>query len=159
MNKWQSDLVEFHKKFDLEINDRPDIPTKETVKLRYELIKEETNETLKALDGGDLIELADGIVDSIYVLLGTAVSFGINVNQVWTEVHKTNMAKVGGNVREDGKILKPEGWKPPRIREILISQGMEVAKCTCGSRLVIPTDAAFYPPCPLHKEQYESTNK
>jgi predicted HAD superfamily Cof-like phosphohydrolase len=32
------------------------------------------------------------------------------------------MKKVGGKMRPDGKVLKPEGWKPPQIEEILAKQ-------------------------------------
>jgi len=38
---------------------------------------------------------------------------------VFAEVHRSNMAKlVDGKVirREDGKVLKPEGWTPPDVK-------------------------------------------
>jgi hypothetical protein len=50
---------------------------------------------------------------------GTAVEFGIDIQPFFDEVHRTNMLKVGGTTREDGKTLKPPGWEPPRIREML----------------------------------------
>jgi len=34
-------------------------------------------------------------------------------------VHESNMAKLGGPLRSDGKILKPAGWQPPLIAEQL----------------------------------------
>lgn len=124
MNKWQADLVSFHEKFGLDISATPGFPPTTVEKLRINLIEEEMKETIKALEDGNLVEIADGITDAIYALLGTAVSYGIDINPVWREVHKTNMAKVGGKVREDGKILKPEGWTAPNIASILIKQGM-----------------------------------
>jgi predicted HAD superfamily Cof-like phosphohydrolase len=57
--------------------------------------------------------------DVIYVICGTAVEFGIDLAPFFAEVHRTNMAKEGGATRADGKILKPEGWQPPRIAEML----------------------------------------
>ena len=44
----------------------------------------------------------------------------IEVFSAWCEVMDTNMAKIDPNTgkvrkREDGKILKPEGWKPPNL--------------------------------------------
>jgi predicted HAD superfamily Cof-like phosphohydrolase len=34
-----------------------------------------------------------------------------------------NDAKLEGEIREDGKRLKPEGWQPPKIGEELLLQG------------------------------------
>lgn len=55
--------------------------------------------------------------------LFAAIDLGIDIKPLFEEVHRTNMLKVGGPTRADGKILKPEGWQPPRIRELLIEQG------------------------------------
>jgi predicted HAD superfamily Cof-like phosphohydrolase len=65
-----------------------------------------------------LADVADAIVDSIYVLLGMAVAFGIDIHPVWYAVHEANMATLG----EDGKQMKPEGWTPPYIEGILQAQ-------------------------------------
>ena len=75
-----------------------------------------------AMGQGDLVEIADGLADLIYVLIGTSIAYGIDLEPIWDEVHKTNMAKVGGGVRGDGKILKPEGWEPPEIERLLVAQ-------------------------------------
>jgi predicted HAD superfamily Cof-like phosphohydrolase len=73
---------------------------------------------------GDLVGIADGIADSVYVLVGTALEYGIPLDRVWGAVHSANMAKVDpvtGKVRKrfDGKVLKPDGWKRPDIAAIL----------------------------------------
>jgi len=70
----------------------------------------------------DIVELADGIADTIYVLLGAAVEAGIKMEPIFAEVQRSNMAKAGGPVREDGKRLKPEGWQPPQIGKLLMEQ-------------------------------------
>jgi len=70
----------------------------------------------------DLVEIADGIGDVIYVLLGTAVSYGIDLRPIFDAIHDSNMKKVGGCTRDDGKIMKPEGWVPPDIEGILAAQ-------------------------------------
>ena len=125
---WYTDIQEFHKvvmqdKFPT----KPYVPSRSLVELRMKLIEEETLETLDSLYLFDpprtaedcvvrgLAELADGIVDSIVVLLGTAVTFGIDIRPIWNIIHATNMAKEDGPVRPDGKKLKPEGWKPPDV--------------------------------------------
>ena len=99
--------------------------------LARNLIQEEVNEeTLPALRSyqnqpslENFTHLADGIIDSVYVLLHAANSLGIPFDLVWDEVHRSNMAKLWedgkARRREDGKILKPPGWTPPNIFEIL----------------------------------------
>lgn len=123
MNKWQYDVETFHKKFGHVINNKPTIPDNNTKALRCILIAEEVGETLSAIGQNDLVGIADGIADSIVVLLGTAVSYGIDMDGVWDEVHRANMSKIGGGKSEIGKSLKPEGWTPPRIKEELEDQG------------------------------------
>jgi len=83
-----------------------------------------------------LVRIADDIGDSIYVLCGLANCLGIPLDKVYAEIHRSNMTKAvpviegesGGTKithyevqqRADGKILKPEGYKPPDIRTILL---------------------------------------
>lgn len=86
---------------------------------------EELDETLQAMCRDDLPAIADGLADLIYVALGTAIAYGIDLRPVWSAVHAANMAKIGGPTREDGKVLKPEGWQPPDIKGILERQGTE----------------------------------
>ncbi len=122
-NYWQYDVRCFHEKFGVHIGDKPADLRASVASLRINVIKEEMEELLTAITLGDIPEVADGIADAIYVLLGTAISFGIDMDPIWREVHNTNMLKEGGPVREDGKILKPEGWKPPEIKRLLEEQG------------------------------------
>lgn len=119
MNKWQKDVLEFHEKFDSAIGDYPKIRTGH---LRKELLKEEVAEFCEAVDQDDIVEAADAIADIIYVALGAAVAFGIDMGAVWDEVHRSNMDKTGGGVNEIHKILKPAGWIPPNIAAILAAQ-------------------------------------
>lgn len=123
---WQEDIETFHVACGHHIGVKPWIPPIPVQELRYSLIYEEMRETLKAIREDDLVGIADGIVDSIVVLLGTAVSYGITLQPIWDEVHRTNMAKVGGGKNREGKSLKPEGWEPPGIRGLLIKQGAKL---------------------------------
>lgn len=111
---------DFHKKFGLPLGDK--IAFRQAT-LRSKLIKEEAEETCDAVEEGDMVEVADGLCDILYVVFGCAISFGIDLLPLFAEVHRTNMAKDGGATRPDGKILKPEGWQPPRIKELLAEQG------------------------------------
>ena len=114
-----ADVRSFHEKFGVPILREPTIPSEGRVKLRADLIHEESAECTWAIETCNLIEIADGIADTIYVCVGAALEFGIPIVDVWEEVQRTNMLKVGGARRVDGKILKPEGWEPPRIGAIL----------------------------------------
>ena len=123
---WYEDIMEFHLKAkQVPVPFVPHIPDFTTRALRLDLIEEEVSELTEALKDGNLIKIADGIVDSIVVEIGTAISYGIDIRPIWNEIHKTNMAKFHRNgliFSESGKVLKPEGWKSPRIEEILIKQ-------------------------------------
>jgi predicted HAD superfamily Cof-like phosphohydrolase len=70
----------------------------------------------------DLVELADGLADLDYVVEGTRLEFGIVGDPLAKEVHETNMAKLNGPISPEGKKLKPHGWIPPRIAELLEQQ-------------------------------------
>lgn len=112
----QRDVEEFHRALDVPTHDTPGIRRPE---LRAELIREEAAETVAAILSGDLIQALDGCCDLLAVVYGTFAEFGVDADPFWQEVHRTNMAKVGGPVREDGKRLKPPGWTPPDLAGVL----------------------------------------
>lgn len=116
MHDVQRDVEDFHRTLDIPVGDTPAIRRPE---LRAALIAEEAGETVAAIRAGDLVEAIDGMCDLLCVVYGTAVEFGIDLAPFWNEVHRSNMAKVGGPKREDGKALKPDGWVPPNIAGVL----------------------------------------
>ena len=90
------------------------------IALYLNLVDEEVNELHAAIKYRDAKETADAIADSIVVLIGLGLSFGFDMDRVWQQVMGSNLAKIDpetGKVikREDGKILKPEGWKAPDL--------------------------------------------
>lgn len=144
-NRWQQAVAEFHDAMELPVGDRPDVGAPE---LRSKLLAEECAETIAALgfdvlfsiyEPGSMTPLArfdqeaneslpeaiDGLVDTIYVAAGAAVTMGVDLDPIFEEVHRANMAKAGGAVREDGKRLKPPGWTPPDIAGELRKQGWD----------------------------------
>lgn len=50
--------------------------------------------------------------------------WGVDLEPFFAEVHRTNMLKGGGEFDGLGKLLKPEDWEPPRIKELLEEQGL-----------------------------------
>jgi predicted HAD superfamily Cof-like phosphohydrolase len=86
-----------------------------------DLIDEEYNDELKrAIAANDRVEIFDALLDIVVVTIGAMHSLGTDPEGGWDEVMKTNFAKIDpetGKVRkrDDGKILKPEGWVAPDL--------------------------------------------
>jgi predicted HAD superfamily Cof-like phosphohydrolase len=91
----------------------------------HTLIKEETQELQEAIDANDRVEILDALIDIIVVTVGAINSMGANGEAGWDEVMRTNFDKIDsvtGKVkkREDGKVLKPEGWKAPNLENFVL---------------------------------------
>lgn len=124
--------------FNLACGNKPGTPTGDLSKTYRGLFDEEVAETneawaklLEAKSDVDLLEatteLADGLLDTIYIAMGWLHAMGLEPKALWAEVHNSNMAKVdpvtGQMVKNgNGKILKPEGWKPPQLLPIVARQ-------------------------------------
>jgi predicted HAD superfamily Cof-like phosphohydrolase len=99
----------------------PSVPQQmvsDQAELYKKLIKEEVEEFWEAEAASDDVEQIDACFDMIWVIVGYMKSRGWNCEGIWDEGAKSNLSKIDpttGSVRrrEDGKILKPEGWKPP----------------------------------------------
>lgn len=111
----------FHKQYGVPTGGQFDIP--QSRQKRISLLYEEFQEYIAAENANDRVAVADALADIMYIICGTAIEYDIPLNEVFVEVHRSNMSKLtpDGKVlrREDGKILKPEGWTPPDIRKVL----------------------------------------
>ena len=119
------DINDFHKKFGIEhITNKKLLPV-ELMRYRMNFLQEELNEMALAYYDNDLHEVADAIVDLVYVALGTAYMMNLPFNELWTEVHKANMNKIRTPSKEYSKrgnaydVIKPEGWQQPCFDEFL----------------------------------------
>lgn len=130
MSNWYQDVKNFHIAFGQRVGQTPIIPDNiEERDLRMSLLEEEYNEYIEAEEKLDIVGIADALADIIYIACGTAVSYGIPLDKVFEEVHRSNMAKlVDGKpiYREDGKVLKPEGWTPPNIKAIIENESQSL---------------------------------
>ena len=102
--------------------------SEQTAGLYLELINEEMNELSEAVEGGSDVATLDAICDTIWTLIGYAHAKGYPVETAWDAVALSNLRKIDlrtgkVNRRADGKVLKPEGWKPPDIARILDDSG------------------------------------
>lgn len=114
-------IKEFMLKYDQQIRVIPQLPTYEEKVLRFRLIKEEMNELLDALRLDNLELIADGIADSLVVIIGTALAYGIPLHASFLEAHNSNMSK-NGPKDEDGKVTKGD-YTPPNFRRVLEEHG------------------------------------
>lgn len=138
LRNWQDDVNDFHVALEIPtaIGDDQDIEIRRP-DLRAELLVEKVKETLEAMTGKevniyiepneadqpqDIVEAVDGLIDTIVVACGAACEWGVDLQPIWEEIHRTNMAKQGGPTREDGKKMKPEGWQPPDVKGLIESQ-------------------------------------
>jgi len=122
----QSMVEEFHRKFDIAVQAIPADLTEETKRLRARLIQEEFDELKESMAGGALSSVAKELADLLYVVYGTAVSYGIDMEPVFREVHRSNLSKVGGYKRDDGKWVKPATYSPACLEPILTAQGIDL---------------------------------
>lgn len=136
---------EFHAAIGVRHPETPCVPSDARVRLRARLVTEEAFELLAALFPGsaeihglheqtmaaidaatprvDMPEAADALADIDYVVEGTRLEFGIDGAPIAAEVHRSNIAKLGGPVDEHGKVRKPAGWTPPDVEGELRRQG------------------------------------
>ena len=126
MNNEQKMVQEFHEFFGLTIGSKPGLPSPQDVKLRRALIQEESREWDEAAEKGDLDEVAKELADILVVVYGAAVTYGIDMEEVFKEVHRSNMSKIwpdgGIRRRDDGKILKPPTYSKADVGPILKAQ-------------------------------------
>ena len=124
------DLVkEFHRTFGHPVREKLTPVSSEEKILRMKLIDEEVRELREALflhsddPMNNLIAAADALGDILYVVYGAAATFGIDVDVVLREIHRSNMTKLGEDgkpiYREDGKVLKGPNYEPPNILAVL----------------------------------------
>ena len=106
--------------FGQEVHCEPTLRDRETQDLRVDLIAEELEELELALSNNDIIEAADALTDLLYVIYGAGHAFGIDLDECYHEVHRSNMSKLGADgkpiYREDGKILKGPNFRAPDLR-------------------------------------------
>ena len=103
--------------FGQEVKTRPSLSSEKINNLRISLIKEELEEFKQAIKNNDLKETIDALTDILYVTYGAGHAFGVNLDQCFEEVQKSNMSKLGKDgepiYNEHGKVMKgPNYFKP-----------------------------------------------
>jgi predicted HAD superfamily Cof-like phosphohydrolase len=132
MSNWYQDVKNFHYAFGQRVGEKPELPSAiQERELRKKLLQEEFDEYIQAENEESIVDVADALADIIYIACGTAVAYGIPLDKIFNEVHRSNMAKlVNGQpiYRADGKVLKPEGWTAPDVKGILEKESEDVQR-------------------------------
>jgi predicted HAD superfamily Cof-like phosphohydrolase len=126
MQKQINAVKEFHTAFKIGHSENPIATLAETKHvLRFNLMKEENEEYLEAVENNDLVEIADALGDMMYILCGTIIEHGLQdkIEAVFDEIQRSNMSKLGKDgepvYREDGKVLKGPNYFKPDFSKIL----------------------------------------
>ena len=123
MTKVFTDVTVFLKACGQEFPSQPS-ERNDLARLYKKLIDEEFSEFQEAYEAGDDVEELDACFDMIWVIVGYMKARGWDCEAAWDEGAWSNLSKIDketGKVirREDGKILKPEGWKPPNFKKFV----------------------------------------
>ena len=118
-----TDVKVFMETFGQMVRTKPQFPDDKTMKLRYDLIKEELNELEYAMKTKNLKEIADALTDILYVTYGAGFAYGIDLDKCFKEVQRANMSKLGEDDKpifnEKGKVMKGPNYREPNLKQFV----------------------------------------
>jgi len=117
------DVKKFMKVFGQQVKTKPQFPDEKTMRLRFDLIKEELNELEQAMKTKNLKEIADALTDILYVTYGAGCAYGIDLDKCFKEVQRANMSKLGKDGKpiynEKGKVMKGPNYSEPNLKKFV----------------------------------------
>ncbi|MDC0247593.1 nucleoside triphosphate pyrophosphohydrolase family protein [Pelagibacteraceae bacterium] len=118
------DVRKFMETFGQRVKTKPSFPDDKTMQLRFDLIKEELNELEEAMKTKNLKEVADALTDILYVTYGAGYAYGINLDECFKEVQRSNMSKLGTDGKpifnEKGKVMKGPNYSEPNLKKFVV---------------------------------------
>ena len=118
-----ADVKKFMKTFGQIVKTKPQIPDDKTMRLRYDLIKEELDELEQAMKDKNLKEIADALTDILYVTYGAGFAYGVDLDKCFKEVQGANMSKLGADGKpiynEKGKVMKGPNYSEPNLKQFV----------------------------------------
>ena len=109
--------------FGQEVKEKAEFPNDKIINLRIKLIEEELQELKEAIINKDIVEVADALTDILVVTYGGGIAFGINLDDCFDEVHKSNMSKLDQDGKpiynEIGKVMKGPNYFKPDLKKLL----------------------------------------
>ena len=116
----------FMETFGQEVKKKAEFPSERIIELRQKLIQEELEEFQKAIKDRDIKEAADALTDILYVTYGAGHAFGINLDECFKEVQRSNMSKLDENGKPifntQGKVMKGPNYFKPDLKKIIQGQ-------------------------------------
>ena len=117
------DVKTFMVTFSQIIRTKPQFPDEKTMRLRYDLIKEEVKELDQAMKTKNLKEVADALTDILYVTYGAGYAYGIDLDKCFKEVQRANMSKLGTDGKpifnDKGKVMKGPNYSGPNLKQFV----------------------------------------
>ena len=109
--------------FGQEVKKKSGLSSNKINNLRINLIEEELIELKDAVNNKDIREVADALTDILYVTYGAGHAFGINLDDCFEEVQKSNMSKLGDDGKPIynnlGKVMKGPKYFKPNLNKFL----------------------------------------
>ena len=116
-------VKKFMETFGQEVKNKAEFPNEKIQDLRISLIEEELSELKEAIENKDIKEVADALTDILYVTYGAGHAFGIDLDQCFDEVQRSNMSKLDENGKpifnENGKVLKGPNYFKPNLEKFV----------------------------------------
>ena len=113
----------FMKTFGQEVKTKPGLSNNKINKLRIDLIEEELSEFKESIKNNDLKEAVDALTDILYVTYGAGHAFGVNLDECFDEVQRSNMSKLGEDGKpiynQAGKVMKGPNYFAPDLNKFL----------------------------------------
>ena len=113
----------FMETFGQEVKTKPGLSNNKINKLRIDLIEEELSEFKESIKNNDLKEAVDALTDILYVTHGAGHAFGVNLDECFDEVQRSNMSKLGKDGKpiynQAGKVMKGPNYFAPDLNKFL----------------------------------------
>lgn len=135
MNTWQRLVNEFREAMDLPVSEFPRTLSPEEAALHIKMIRDEfEKEFVPAFENQDLVEMYDAGIDMIVYVIGALSNAGFDIDPGFKHVMANNMSKINPATGKpdragpdhptepEGKILKPEGYRPVNLHPIINAQ-------------------------------------
>lgn len=121
MNREQKMVYDFHEKFGFTLNITPTHIDHELGLVRHYHTEKEMEELKQAIEEDDLVKIADALGDVLYFVYGTGLAYGLDLEPVFAEIHRSNMTKDRPDPKQyiDAKAVKGPDYMPPDIASII----------------------------------------
>lgn len=128
------DVKAFHERYGIPYLSKPGLLDDATFDYRLKFLYEELDEFTVAHNKDDLVGAVDGLLDLVYVALGTLLNMGLSTKQIeqcWNTIQEANINKIRVSSADESKrghssdVRKPLDWVSPE-KKIAVHLGLDV---------------------------------